>query len=83
MGDNLVSNDTAQRIALAYREVEVAEKLLTDIKQAVKERRAVELRANLNLPYSLAVPLIEAHIAQQKAKITALSQKAISEAGHG
>ena len=36
------------------------------------------LRASVDI-----VPLIEAHITQQKAKITALSQKAISEAGHG
>lgn len=87
-------------IALAYREVETAEKLLAEITDEVKRGEAPDIRDAFGrqrdglelgvpcggqghrlfrVPWSLAKPIIEAHIAQQKSIIAALSEKARSE----
>jgi hypothetical protein len=87
-------------IALAYREVETAEKLLVDIKGAHDRREAPDIRDAFgrsvgglqlgvpsghnghrlfDVPWSLAKPIIEAHIANQKARIAALSETARAE----
>jgi hypothetical protein len=96
----MITNETATDIALAYREIGVAEKLLADIVKSIERheepdirdafgRRAGGLELGVpnsnngsrlfNVQWSLAKPIIEAHIAQQKAKISALSEKARSE----
>jgi hypothetical protein len=59
----MITSDTALAIAMAYREIETAEKLLA------------------NVPWSLAKPVIDAHIASQKAIITVLSEIARIELG--
>lgn len=96
-GFRMIEAETARAIALAYRELEVAEKLLTEINDALKSRTAPDIRdvfgrhvgglelgvpsgengrRLFNVPWTLARPVIEAHIAQQKANIAALSEKA-------
>jgi hypothetical protein len=94
----MISFETAQQIAYAYREIEVAEKLLADISEAHQRRNTapdfrdafgrpcggLELgvptdhgsRRLFNVPWNLARPIIEAHIAQQKSLIDTLSEKA-------
>ncbi|CAN7301166.1 hypothetical protein LJR231_001534 [Phyllobacterium sp. LjRoot231] len=101
----LVSKQTAMDIALAYREVETAEKLLADISEQINRRETPDIRDAFgrrqdglqlgvpsgnnghqlfNVPWSLARPIIETHIANQRAKITALTELARSEIGsHG
>ncbi len=97
----MISEATARRIALAYREIGVAEKLLEDVNKAVSSfdqkdirdafgRRQSEMslgvpsgddsRRLFGVPYSLAVPVIEAHIAQQRAILSALNESALIEA---
>jgi len=101
-----ISKQTAMDIALAYREVETAEKLLEDVRAAMshghgaKDIRDAFGRTQHGLqlgvpngdnshrlfgvPYSLAVPIIETHIVQQRAVIAALTEKAKAEiAGAG
>ena len=98
----LISKTTAMDIALSYREVETAEKLLGEIKESLERREAPDFRdafgrqANslqlgvpsgnsghrlFEVPWSLAKPIIEAHIANHKSRIAALSEKARVEAG--
>jgi hypothetical protein len=94
---------TAQAIAFAYREIEVAEKLLVDIGNTLgRQPIAPDIRdafgRNVDglelgvpsgenskrlfrVPWQLARPVIEAHIAQQKAIIAALSEKVRIELG--
>lgn len=100
----MISRETAMDIALAYREVDTAEKLLGEITESLKNREAPDIRdafgrqsAGLQLgvpsghsghrlydvPWSLAKPIIEAHIACHKSKIAALSEKARFEAADG
>lgn len=96
----MIGFETASRIALAYREVEVAEKLLTEITDTIMRREAPDIRDAFgrlqdglqlgvpsgnsghrlfNVPWTLARPVIEAHIASQRAVIAALSEKARAE----
>ncbi len=93
----MISKETAMDIALAYREVETAEKLLAEITESMNRRETVDLRDAFgrragglqlgvpsghdghrlfDVPWSLAKPIIEAHIANHKARIEALSEKA-------
>lgn len=92
-----ISKKTAMDIALAYREVETAEKLLAEIVEAMRTRNTPDIRDSFgrrrdglqlgvphgsnghqlfDVPWALARPIIETHIAQQKAIITALSETA-------
>ncbi|HHV68219.1 MAG TPA: hypothetical protein GXX48_11325 [Ochrobactrum intermedium] len=93
----LIRKNTAMDIALAYREVETAEKLLEEIEQARKKHQTPDIRDAFgrhqgglqlgvpmgqnghqlfNVPWSMARPIIEAHIASQKALLSALTEKA-------
>lgn len=93
----MIKSDTARAIALAYREIETAEKLLAEIIEALSRHVAPDIRDAFgrqagglqlgvpsgdtshrlfNVPWNLARPVIEAHIAQQKAVVSALSEKA-------
>ena len=96
-----ISKQTAMDIALAYREVETAEKLLEDVRGTMDRiHRTTDIRdafgrvqhglqlgiptsetgrTLFNVPYSLAVPIIETHIATQRALISALAEKAKAE----
>lgn len=95
-----ISKETAQRIALAYREVEVGQDFLDTIKEAMDRREVPDIRdafgrrqggLQLGVPsghsshrlfdvdWSLAQPIVEAHIAQHKAIIVALSETARTE----
>lgn len=95
-----IGYDTARDIALAYREIETAERLLAEIVDAMERRTAPDLRDAFgrqadslqlgvpsgengrrlfNVPWSIARPIIEAHIAQQRAIVAALSVKARME----
>lgn len=97
MTDQMITFETARAIALAYREIETAEKLLSAIGDAMARRTAPDLRDAFgrpadglqlgvpsgengqrlfNVPWGLARPVIETHIAQQHAIIAALSEKA-------
>lgn len=92
-----ISKQTATDIAMAYREVEVAESLLADVRGVLGRSPAADIRDAFGrpqsglelgvpsgdsskrlfrLPYTLAVPVIEAHIANQRAIISALTEKA-------
>lgn len=96
----LISKETATDIAIAYGELGAAEKLLTDVREAMDKSGHKDIRDAFgrvqhglqlgvpsgdnghrlfNVPYPLAVPVIEAHIAQQRARISALSEKARHE----
>ncbi|MGX9980667.1 hypothetical protein [Methylobacterium fujisawaense] len=98
----LISNETATAIAYAYREIETAEKLLTDIVEAMNRREQPDIRDAFgrrqgglqlgvpsgenghrlfNVPWSLARPIIETHIAAQRAHVAALTEKARVEIG--
>lgn len=93
----LISKDTAQDIAFAYREVETAEALLADISKEIDRRSGVDIRDAFgrrqdglqlgvpsgsnghrlfNVPWTMARPIIEAHIAQQRGLIGVLTAKA-------
>lgn len=93
----MISQQTAMDIALAYREVETAEKLLADIVKSLSHRESPDIRdafgrhqdglqlgvpsgrnghTLFNVPWLLARPVIEAHIASQKSIIAALNEKA-------
>jgi len=95
-----VSKNTAMDIALAYREVETAEKLLADISEKMDRSAAPDIRDAFgrlqggltlgvpmgqgghqlfNVPWSLARPIIETHIANQRAKIAVLTELARTE----
>jgi len=92
-----ISQATAKDIALAYREVETAQALLSQIIEAMDRRETPDIRDAFgrhqdglqlgvpsgsnghrlfNVPWSLARPIIEAHIASQQSIIAALSEKA-------
>lgn len=96
-----ISKDTAMDIALAYREIEVAEKLLAEIDEAAERREKPDMRDAFgrmteglqlgvpsgnsshrlfNVPWSLARPIIETHIAAARSRITILTEKAMEEA---
>jgi hypothetical protein len=100
----MISKDTAMSIALAYREIEAAEKLLADIDEARRRHQMPDMRDAFgrpqgglqlgvpsgengqrlfNVPWSMAKPVIETHIAQQRAIIEALCEKARIELGDG
>lgn len=95
----MISKETATDIALAYRELETAEKLLSEVKLAVeaRNRQGEDIRDAFgrvqhglqlgvptgqnghrlfNVPFALAAPVIEAHIAQQRAIISTLTERA-------
>lgn len=95
-----ISRETAMNIALAYREVEAAEKLLVDVRQAIDRASGQDIRdvfgrrqdglqlgvpsgenshRCFHVPYNLAIPIIETHIATQRALITTLSAQAEAE----
>lgn len=96
-----VSAHTAMQIACAYREIETAEKLLSDIADVATPREAPDIRDAFgrrarglelgvpsgetsrrlfDVPWTLAKPIIEAHIAHQRAIVRALSETARVEA---
>ena len=98
-----VSKETAMALAYAHREVEVAEKLLAEIAEAMSRREAPDIRDAFgrrqgglqlgvpsgsghrlfDVPWSLAKPVIEAHIANQRAIIATMSETARIEATGG
>ncbi len=92
-----ISKQTAMDIALAYREVEAAEGLLKDVREALDRTARSDIRDAFgrvqhglqlgvpsgdnghrlfNVPFTLAAPVIEAHIAAQRALIATLTEKA-------
>lgn len=96
----MITKETAMDIALGYREIETAEKLLKEIVESLSRHEEPDIRDAFgrpqsglqlgvpsgsnghrlfNLQWSLAKPVIEAHIAQQKAQIEALAIKAKAE----
>lgn len=96
----LISKETATDIAFAYREIETAEKLLSEIVEALDKRQSPDIRDAFgrpqgglqlgvpsgdnghrlfNVPWCLAKPIIEAHIAEKRACVAALTAKAQSE----
>lgn len=96
----MITKQTAMDIALAYREVETAERLLAEVREATERRSVPDIRdafgrlqgglqlgipsgdnshRMFNVPWSLAEPIMEAHIANQRAVIAALSAKAHAE----
>lgn len=96
----MIDRETATQIALAYREIDAAEKLLGDVKSAIDRHAGKDLRdvfghrvdgltlgvpsgesgrQCFTLPHSVALPIIEAHIAHCRAKIVALTEKARAE----
>lgn len=98
----MISKQTAQEIAFAYREVETAESLLSEIDEAIRRHEPPDIRDAFgrrqdglqlgvpsgsnghrlfNVPWSLARPIITTHIAQQKAIIVTLSERAKVETG--
>ena len=98
----MITKQTATDIALAYREIETAEKLLGEIEEALRRREAPDIHDAFgrhqdglqlgvptgqsgnrlfNVPWTLAKPIIEAHIAEHRAVIAALSEKAKIELG--
>jgi hypothetical protein len=95
-----INFETAKAISFAYREIEVGEKLLAEISEAIDVRKAPDIRDAygrqvgglelgvpsgdcskrlFSVPWELARPVIEAHVAQQKAVIDALSKRAYAE----
>lgn len=100
----LITKETATDIALAYREIETAEKLLAEIAEALARHQSPDIRdafgrrqdglqlgvpssANshrlFNVPWRLAKPIIDAHLAEKRACIEALTAKAQSEISGG
>lgn len=96
----MIAREIATQIALAYGEVEAAEKLLADVNAAIERFSPIDIRdafgrrqhgLQLGVPsgenshrlfhvdYKLAVPIIEAHIANQRARIALLSEQAAAE----
>lgn len=98
----IITAQTAMDIALAHREVETAEKLVSEIKEVLARHEQPDIRDAFgrrqgglqlgvpsgssshrlfNLDWELALPIIETHIAKQRALIAALSEKARAELG--
>lgn len=98
----MITKETAMDIALAYREIETATKLLAEITESLGRRAMPDIRDAFgrpqgglqlgvpsgenghrlfNVPWPLAKGVIEAHIAQQKAIIASLQEKARIELG--
>lgn len=96
----MISQKTAMDIALAYREVDTAEKLLAEITETMSSRCGVDIRDAFgrhqdglqlgvpsgqnghrlfNVPWKMAKPIIETHIAQQRALIAVLCERAAIE----
>jgi len=96
----MISQETATDIAVLYREIEVAEKLLADVHAALDDMEKTDIRDTfgkrvralqlgipsspsahriLQVPYELAVPVIEATIASHRARLKALGEKAKAE----
>ena len=96
----MLSKETAMDIALAHRELETAEKLLEDVREAMDRREPADIRDAFGrrvdglqrgvpsgntgqrlctVPWPVAEPVIKAHIANQKARIEALSIAAFEE----
>lgn len=97
-----ISKQTAMDIALAYREIETAEKLLAELQEAKARHSAPDIRdafgrrqdglqlgvpsgenshRMFNVAWALAVPIIEAHVAQHRAAVVALTERARGEMG--
>ena len=97
----LISKETAQQIAYAWREIDVAQKLLEEISQEVERQGRIDIRDAFgrqmhclqlgvpqgaashrlfDVPWKIARPIIELHIAEQKALIEALSAQVHSAA---
>lgn len=97
----LISKEAAQKIALAYREIEVAERLLAEISEEMERRRDIDIRDAFgrqqhclqlgvpsshnstrlfDVPWKIARPIIELHIAEQRALIEVLSAQAAEAA---
>lgn len=97
-----ISKSTAIDIALAYREVETAEKLLADIVESMERRETPDIRdafgrhqdglqlavpssqtsrTLFHVPWTMAKPIIEAHIAHHRTRIELLTAKAREEMG--
>lgn len=100
----MITKETATGIAMAYREIDAAEKLLEDVRSALDRFSGKDLRdvfgrrveglqlgvpsgdashTCFTLPHVVALPIIEAHIAQCRAKIVALTEKARGEMAGG
>lgn len=96
----MISQKTAMDIALAYREVDTAQKLLAEISDTIGRRETPDIRDAFgrhqdglqlgvpsgsnghrlfNVPWTMARPIIEAHIAQQRSIIAVLNEKAAIE----
>ena len=96
----MISKNTATDIALAYREIETAEKLLAEITEARNRHEVPDIRdafgrlqsgLQLGVPsggsanrlfqvqWSIAIPVLQAHIAHQKTLISMLNVKARAE----
>jgi hypothetical protein len=101
----VITRETANQIALAWREIEAGEALLAEVRGALDKREITDIRdvfgrrhrelelgvpsgpsahRLFNVPFTLAIPVIEAHIAHHRAMVATLSEKAKSEAcGNG
>jgi hypothetical protein len=98
----MITKETDQKIAFAYREIETGEKLVADIKDTLSRHSAPDIRdafgrrqngLQLGVPsgegghrlfdveWSLALPIIEAHIAKNRSIVAALSETARHEIG--
>lgn len=98
----MISKDTAIDIAMAYREIETAEKLLEEVRGQIERtgRAHTDIRdafgrsvqgLQLGIPtgdsgqrlftlqWSLAEPVIVAHIAHQRARMAVLTETARAE----
>lgn len=92
-----ITRETATDIAVIYRDIEAAEKLLADVHGAIETFKQTDIRDAfgrrcntlelgvpsgdrghriLQVPYPLAIPIIEATIASHKARLSTLSLKA-------
>lgn len=100
----MISKDTATDIAMAYREIEVAEELLAKITESVGRYQMPDIRDAFgrqqgglqlgvpssasghtlyNVPWALAKPILESHIASKRALLSALTEKARIEIDAG
>lgn len=96
----VILRETATDMAMIFREIEVAEKLLDDVRDAIDRFTAKDIRDAfgrrvdglqlgipsgdsshwmLQVPYALAIPIIEASIASHNARLSALNEKARAE----